>query len=76
MSKQSICVPTNVRGQGTMIIDCKCAKWKRCFGIILDDQDVREWGYKACPYCKKPFEFTVDYIDVVELEKRFIVGNG
>jgi hypothetical protein len=37
------------------IYKCECSGFKLHFGFDIDDQDLRELHYTACPYCKMPF---------------------
>ena len=36
--------------------DCDCDGFRKGNGIWFDSQDLREFNYKACPACKKPFK--------------------
>lgn len=36
--------------------DCDCDGFRKGSGIWFDSQDLREFNFKACPACHKPFK--------------------
>lgn len=40
----------------TIIQSCDCDGFRKGNGIWFDSQDLREFGSRSCPACKKPFK--------------------
>ncbi len=51
--------PASTIIDGTMMVGCVCAGWKKGLSIEFDSQDADELGWTACPYCKTPFRVRI-----------------
>jgi hypothetical protein len=54
-SQQQVVLPHRQLRE-TIIQSCDCDGFRKGNGIWFDSQDLREFGSRSCPACKKPFK--------------------